>query len=87
MENRLLSSPQADASLAANDLLKATSLLYLKDALEGQRYEECAALIQSAKDYGADLSEVSNVIAQYLRKFNSGQNEAVFQKARKFFLS
>ncbi len=84
MENRLFATLEADAPLAADSLLKATSLLYLKDALEGERYEECAALIQSARSYGAGSREISSVIAKYLRKLDTSQDEAALKRTRQF---
>lgn len=76
MDNRILIAPQANAVLAADSLLRATSLLYLQDALERERYEECAGLIQSAKGFGASQREVSSVIAKYIRKSEAGRGEA-----------
>ena len=84
MENRLFATLEADTPLAADSLLKATSLLYFKDALEAERYEECAALIQSAKSYGAGSREISGVIAKYLRKLDTGQSGAYVTQGRRF---
>ena len=85
MKNRLFSTVQADSSketIGADSLLKATSLLYLKDALQRERYEECTALIQSAKGFGATSREISEVIAKYVRKLGRGQSEASGKASR-----
>ena len=84
MENRILALPQADEAFAADSLLKVTSLLYLKDALQREHYEECAFLVQSAKSFGASSSEVSDVIASYVQKIRVGQNEASANVGRRF---
>ena len=44
------------------EILKATALLYLEDALRNERYEDCAELIQRAKEFGAKRFEVRKVI-------------------------
>ena len=76
MDNRILTAPQENTGLAADSLLRATSLLYLQDALERERYEECAGLIQSAKGFGAGQREIASVIAKYIRKREAGPSEA-----------
>jgi len=57
--------------------LKATALIYLKDALESERYEHCADLIRAAKGFGADDMEVRTVIAKYLRGKDRGARRNV----------
>ena len=80
--SRLLEAPRASAPIAADALLKATSLLYLRDALEAERYEECASLIASAKSYGASESEISNALATFSQKLASGRSKAYAQRRR-----
>ena len=82
MENRLFATLEADTLLAADSLLKATSLLYFKDALEAEAYEECVALIQSAKSFGASSREISNVVAKFVQKLEAGHNEARIKRRR-----
>lgn len=84
MRHNLVFPGRESKPLAAEGLLKATSLLYLKDALQKERYEECAALIQVAKSYGADSGDIGRAIAEALRKFNSGQGGASLTKGRRF---
>ena len=52
----------------ADVILKATALLYLQEALIGERYEEAPDLIRQAYGYGAKREEVRKVIDRYLRK-------------------
>ena len=60
-----------------NELLKVTSLLYFKDALLKQEYESCQELLDSAKNFGAEQSEIDEAIASYSRSGKpGGQNGA-----------
>ena len=63
------SIPQENEALDAQDsqLVKATSLQYLKEALADEAYEECAELIAIAKESGAFDDEVRQVIAAHVR--------------------
>lgn len=53
----------------ADEVLKATSLLYLRDALRAERYEECAQLAQAARGFGAKRED----IRQAIREAQAGQ--------------
>ena len=54
-------------AILEDEVLKATALLYFKDALVEQEYETCAELATVAKEHGAGQSEINEVIAMYLR--------------------
>ena len=58
--------------LNPDEVLKATSLIYLKDALLTQRYEDCAGLIRDARNFGARQGEISAVIAESIRELKRG---------------
>lgn len=64
MNNELITSNDVKAWLQSDEVLKLTSLLYLKEALVAQRYEDCAELIQEAKGLGAQQSEISALLAE-----------------------
>ena len=64
MKNNVLVNEQQ--ALGADQILKATALLYLKEALAAQEYETCQELIDTAKDLGIDPGEISAVIAGHL---------------------
>ena len=49
------------------EMLKTTALAYFKQALENQEFESCQELIGAAKKYGARQSEITGVIASFLR--------------------
>jgi len=53
---------------AADDILKTTALIYFKEALVLQKYEDCRGLAQKAKEFGARQSEIRKVIVEYLNK-------------------
>ena len=42
--------------------LKLTALLYLKEALLEERYEDCPLAIQVAKEFGAQAFEIENLL-------------------------
>ncbi len=69
--------------LTSNEVLKLSAFLYLSEALVAQEYESCAALIASAKEFGAEPGEVSAVIAAFLKGERQGKpNEAKQGKNR-----
>ena len=53
---------------APNEALKATALIYLKDALVKQEFEQCPELVQKAQYFGANRPEIKKVIAEYLKE-------------------
>jgi len=44
------------------DPVKLTALLYLKEALLAQHYEECPTFIEVAKEFGAQEREVEELL-------------------------
>ena len=44
------------------DPVKLTALLYLKEALLQERYEECSEMIAIAQEFGAFPSEIQNLL-------------------------
>ena len=42
--------------------VKLTALLYLKEALWKERYEQCAQFIQVAKEFGAQEREIEELL-------------------------
>ena len=64
------------------EILKVTALLYLKDALLKEEYEDCQELVDSARNFGAHQSEINEVIAVYLREKEGGPIEANKVKSR-----
>jgi len=66
MKNNLTTrTKNVTSTFNADDVLKITSLIYLKEALKTQRYEECSGLIRDAKSFGAKQSEINAVLAGY----------------------
>ena len=66
-------------------ILKVTSLIYLKDALINEKYEDCTELIAAAKGFGAKQSEIAGVLEEHVRGKNSRPNEAKKGKASRRF--
>lgn len=66
---------------ARDEVLKATSLLYFREALFNEKYEDCGELIRIAKRFGARQSDIRRVIAQSNRGVRTGRvNEANKEK-------
>jgi hypothetical protein len=42
--------------------LRLTALLYLKEALVRERYEECAEIVALAKEFGAAAYEIDDLL-------------------------
>ena len=42
--------------------VKLTALLYLREALRAERYEECAQFVRVAKEFGAQEREVDELL-------------------------
>jgi hypothetical protein len=67
MRNNLITANQKKPP-APNEVLKATALVYLKDALIKEEFEQCPELIQKAQYFGADKTEVQKVIAEFIKE-------------------
>lgn len=48
--------------------VKLTALLYLQEALLDERYEDCAEIIEIAKEFGAQPFEIRNILEVPARK-------------------
>lgn len=74
MQNRIgkTNKKQTMKTIPRAKLLKVTALLYLKEALYKQKFEQCPELIQTAKRYGASTEEVQTVIARHVRRLQQG---------------
>lgn len=42
--------------------VKVTALLYLRDALLQERYEDCAEFVRTAREFGAKPFEIQNLL-------------------------
>lgn len=58
----------------ADDVLKATALLYLLDALETERYETCKDLIAQAKSFGASQEDISALLADHVQTLKAAKS-------------
>lgn len=65
MEKQLLLNEER--TVAADDVLKLTALVYFQEALYEQEYESCAELLEAARKFGAQQDEIDEVITAYLR--------------------
>ena len=66
MKNMVYDNGQ-NGPIARDEVLKTTALLYFKEALLNEQYEDCARLVRIAKGFGAQQGEISAVIAEHNR--------------------
>ena len=62
MEPKLEEAPRGRVFRVTKDPVKLTALLYLRDALLAERYEECAEMIAIALEFGAHEQEVQALL-------------------------
>lgn len=55
-------APTLTLLVAKRDPVKLTALLYLKEAVLAERYEECPEFIRVAKEFGAKQEEVYELL-------------------------
>jgi len=65
---------------APDELLATTSLLYFKEALVYQQYEQCTELIKAAKRFGARQADIDKVIAEYTNRDKAGGGNEAYQR-------
>ena len=46
----------------SKDPVKTTALIYLKEALVRERYEDCGEFIRIAEEFGATRAEIRNLL-------------------------
>jgi len=77
MRENLVLPNENNKPKAPDELLKTTSLLYFKESLRNQQFEQCPTLIKTAKRFGAQNADIRKVINEYTNRGNAGQrNEA-----------
>lgn len=77
MRNNTLFNGKKNKLRHTDNTLKQTALLYLREALRKDEYEDCAELIKNAKRFGALQAEITQLIASHIAGEKEGlQNEA-----------
>ena len=74
MKNRFIDQENQinQSTNSPESLLKVTALLYLKEALYKEKYEECAELIDAAKGYGVEQEEIQKIISRHVLRLKKG---------------
>lgn len=87
MKNNDLTRYDGNVAVNANEVLKETAFIYIKEALDAQRFEECAELIRNAKEFGATPAEIKALLTGYNRGYsvNRNNNEANTKKGQPRF--
>ena len=74
MRNNLVLPNENNKPKAPDELLKTTSLLYFKEALRNQQFEQCPTLIKTAKRFGAQNADIRKVIDEYTNRGKLGRH-------------
>ena len=77
MRNNLVLPNENNQPKAPDELLKTTSLLYFKEALRNQQFEQCPTLIKTAKRFGAQSADIRKVIDEYTNRGKAGPHNGV----------
>lgn len=80
MRNNIVFENGKNEPITRNEILKATSLLYFKEALLKEQYEDCTEFIRTAKRFGAQQGEIREVIAEYIGGGKGGRRNEADQK-------
>ena len=59
---------KSGARLNQEHPIKRTALIYLKEALLKERYEECKDMIDIAREFGAADKDITDILAAYSLK-------------------
>ncbi len=68
MGTPVLIAPDLTAVRIGRHPVKLTAILYLKQALLEERYEDCPDIIMIAREFGADPYEIRNILEDPRRK-------------------
>ena len=82
MRNNLLYNDERNKPVTPDETLKATALIYLKEALVREEFEQCPELILKAKQFGAEGGEIRKVIAEHTRGVKEGLNAQEYKQYR-----
>ena len=70
MKNEISLNKNKQKPFEQDETLKATALIYLRDALVNEKYEEAADCIKQAKRFGASQEEINAVLGSYTQNYN-----------------
>ncbi len=73
MEINFAFNKKKEQTKTGDEALATTALIYLKEALTKEQYEECAELVRAAKRFGAPLSEIKQVLVEGARALKTGR--------------
>ena len=60
--------PQIGLRVPKSDPVMVTALIYLRDALRAEKYEECAICVKIAQDFGASPADLRPILENPFRK-------------------
>ena len=84
MKSNINQKNRINRRYSENRSLKITALLYLKQALNQEKYEDCADLVKQAKEFGAHKDEVRRIIGRYVNDLKGGGSVRTIKNVRDF---
>ena len=59
---KAICQPKKERTTSVDHPVKVTSLCYLKEALIQEKYEDCRSIVDIAREFGAESSEIKKII-------------------------
>ena len=81
--NSLVNQQSQHQQDGLKETLRLTSLLYLKEALRKEAYEQCAQILGEAKEIGVDPEEVRKLVQEHLAFLKERERKIVPFRVRK----
>ena len=81
MEINFAFNKKKEQTQTGDEVLAVTALIYLKEALTNERYEECAEFVRAAKRFGATQSDIKQTLVEGARAFKTGRKAPARRQA------
>ena len=78
--NSLVTSQNQVQQNGLSDVLKVTSLFYLKEALREEAYEQCAEILAAAKENGVARDEIQKVLEEHIVALKARDRKKAFAR-------
>lgn len=78
MNNNKLNQNERIETEFADNILKTTALLYLREALFADKFEQCKELVEFARAFGAKVEEVVDIINEYITQKKAEVKKEVY---------
>jgi DNA-binding transcriptional regulator YhcF (GntR family) len=81
--NRFIQEPENQVQIdGSSRALQATSLLYFKEALSKEAYEQCAEILKQARQAGVSKDEIQKLITEHMVYLKVRDRKLMFKRGR-----